>query len=217
MNALTSTNGNSSVAVGYDAIKLSTGWGNIGLGASAGAVITSGTGNTIIGSESNASGTGATSQIVLGRSVTATADSAVHIGSDGGHVRCDFTVDADWDQVSDVRKKTNIEDSTLGLEFISKLRPVIFNFKAPSEYPEEWQEYDANKTEPVVTDKKIGLIAQEVKQVIDDLDVEYYDGTWGERPDGQQEISMTAYVVPLIKAVQELSAEVEELKSKLEE
>ena len=105
----------------------------------------------------------------------------------------------------------------MGLGFINKLRTVIYNYKAPSEYPEEWTEYDAKVMEPHCKDKKIGLIAQEVKEAIDELGIEHYDGTWGERPDGQQEIGPSDYIYPLIKAVQELSAQVEELKSKSHE
>ena len=209
------TSGSLNVAIGSNAGAGVNAGGNIFIGVDTQSSAATDNSNTIIGYACNAGGTTANHRIVLSSgSLTGTTNSAVHIGNDSGHVRNDFTADATWDQVSDVRKKTNIEDSTLGLEFISKLRPVIFNFKAPSEYPEEWQEYDANKTEPVVTDKKIGLIAQEVKQVIDDLGIEYYDGTWGVRPDGQQEIGPSAYIIPLIKAVQELSAEVEELKKK---
>jgi hypothetical protein len=93
----------------------------------------------------------------------------------------------------------------MGLQFINKLRPVIFNWKSPSELPEEWQEYDADDTNPITPNKKIGLIAQEVKEVIDSLGITHYDSTWGVRENGQQELALTAYIVPLIKAVQELS------------
>jgi len=103
----------------------------------------------------------------------------------------------------------------MGLEFINKLRTVIFNWKAPSEFPKEWDAYNPEDTTPVTPNKKMGLIAQEVKEVIDELGIEHYDGTWGEKPDGQQEIGPADYIFPIIKAVQELSTQVDELKQEL--
>ncbi len=61
-----------------------------------------------------------------------------------------------------------------------------------------------------------GMIAQEVKEALDKAGVDTFGG-WKERADGSQKISREMFVIPLIKAVQELSAEVEELKAKLEE
>jgi len=49
-----------------------------------------------------------------------------------------------------------------------------------------------------------GLIAQEVKTALDTADVNTFKG-WKEDPDGIQNISREMYVLPLIKAVQELS------------
>jgi len=207
------TTASNNTAVGYAALTANTtGTQNVALGKSAGNQITTGNYNVCIGYDTRTSAVGSSAQIVIGTSVIGTANNAVFIGTSAGHVRNDFLDDATWDQVSDVRKKTNIEDSSMGLEFINKLRTVIFNFKAPSEFPEEWAEYNANQTEPLTENKKIGLIAQEVKEVIDELGIEHYDGTWGEKPNGQQEIGPSDYIFPLIKAVQELSAEVEELK-----
>ena len=65
------------------------------------------------------------------------------------------------------------------------------------------------------TDKYIyGFIAQEIKQAMDDAGVEDFNG-WGQDEDGRQRVSKELMVVPLVKAVQELSKKVEELESKL--
>ena len=61
-----------------------------------------------------------------------------------------------------------------------------------------------------------GLIAQEVKQALDKQGVDTFSG-WDENPDGRQNVSFEAFVLPLIKAVQELSAEVNELKQQLKD
>ena len=91
-----------------------------------------------------------------------------------------------------------------------------FTFKAPSEYPKEWTSYDKDKTEPRNNEVQHGLLAQDVKQALDNANVDTFSG-WSEDPDGCQRIGESAFVIPLIKAVQELSAQVEELKSKLGE
>ena len=56
-----------------------------------------------------------------------------------------------------------------------------------------------------------GLLAQEVKTSLDKLGIKNFKG-WGEDKYGVQEIHLEEFVVPLIKAVQELSKRVEELE-----
>ena len=58
-----------------------------------------------------------------------------------------------------------------------------------------------------------GMLAQEVKAALDKEGIDTFGG-WSENDDGMQNISREMFVIPLIKAIQELSAEVEELKSK---
>jgi hypothetical protein len=210
-NALyNNTTGSGNAVLGVDALTANTtGTENVAVGTNAGNTITTGNYNLCVGYNTDTGSASSDRRFVIGQDFNGTTNNAVHIGASGGHIRNDFLSDATWDQVSDVRKKTNIEDNSMGLEFINGLRTVIFNFKAPSEYPEEWQEYDASQTEPVVKDKKIGLIAQEVKAVIDELGIEHYDGIWGEKPNGQQEIGPSDYIFPLIKAIQELSTQLD--------
>mgnify|MGYP003669165219 FL=1 len=61
-----------------------------------------------------------------------------------------------------------------------------------------------------------GMIAQEVKEALDKADCDTFSG-WKEREDGSQTVSREMFVTPLIKAVQELSAEINELKKWKEE
>ena len=58
-----------------------------------------------------------------------------------------------------------------------------------------------------------GMIAQEVKSALDNAGVDTFSG-WKERPDGQQALALESFIMPLIKAVQELSAKVEKLEAK---
>lgn len=85
---------------------------------------------------------------------------------------------------SDIRLKENINDYYLGLDFIARQRPVGFNFKNKPEVLEH------------------GLIAQEVKSVMDDLDVDF--SGWYKRADDMQVLNYQKFVIPLINAVKEL-------------
>ena len=57
-----------------------------------------------------------------------------------------------------------------------------------------------------------GLVAQEVKAALDKTGVERFAG-WGEEEDGSQRISKEMFVIPLIKAVQELSTKNDSLET----
>jgi hypothetical protein len=59
-----------------------------------------------------------------------------------------------------------------------------------------------------------GMVAQEVKEAIDKSGVERFGG-WKEDEDGCQRLSKEMFVFPLIKAVQELSQQVEDLKKQI--
>ena len=75
--------------------------------------------------------------------------------------------------------------------------------------------YDAAKTEADHPNKMYGFIAQEVKQALDDHSVTDFAG-WTEDNEGIQGISYEMFVMPLVKAVQELSAENTALKARLD-
>ena len=102
-------------------------------------------------------------------------------------------------QTSDRNKKRDIQDSSLGLGFLNKLRPVEYKF--------------LNKTR-----KHYGLIAQEVEQVLIDNDISTNDFApfiKFNNPDTDRDEYGFRYgemVGILIKAVQELSARVTALE-----
>ena len=158
--------------------------------------------------------------IVIGNDITNSTTETFMWGASGKTV---ITSDFDtslvaFSQSSDIRKKTNIKDDNLGLEFINKLRNVSFQWKPRNEYPKEWNDY--NKENDIDTETiHHGFIAQEVKQSLEEcgVDISQKDGIWSEDADGMQRLANGKLVLPLVKAVQELSAQVEELKSKLGE
>lgn len=97
---------------------------------------------------------------------------------------------------SDKNAKRNIIDTPIGLEFVKKLRPVQYEL--------------LNNTE-----KHYGIIAQELEKTANDLGVKF-DGCKKVTTEQGKEIYVMNYtdlIAPLIKAVQELSEEIKNLKS----
>jgi len=193
-------------ALGKSALRaLVSGDNNLALGNNAGEAITTGSNNVLVGYDSEASAVGASNQIVIGASTTGLGDNYAVIGnanitrlyvaSDGaGVLYANGTI-----QTSDERLKENIEDSDLGLEFINKIRPVSYN------YINDKQD---GKT-------KYGIIAQEVQEVLKESSNEDFAGI--KDSDEYLGADYNQFVAPLIKAVQELSAEVKQLKQQLED
>jgi hypothetical protein len=205
-------------AIGTNALSNSEAADNTAVGKSAGDTIISGAENTLLGCNVDVASEDNNNNVVIGNNLTATdKNNAVFIGNNTNHIENDFNADATWNYSSDVRQKTNIEDDTLGLDFINKIRPVVYKHKSPSEFPKEWSSYDADDKEPMGGDKRIhGLIAQEVKETLDNQGIDTFGG-WSEGDDGRQRVSREMFVTPLIKAVQELSSENKELKDELNE
>ena len=106
-----------------------------------------------------------------------------------------------------------IKEDTLGLSFINDLRTVTHRWKPSNEIPEEFDDYNEENqkdTEVVMH----GFIAQEVKAALDTAGIDTFSG-WSENDDGMQNVSREMFVIPLVKAIQELSAKVEVLEDKL--
>ena len=91
---------------------------------------------------------------------------------------------------------------------------MTFNWKPNNELPKHFRDYAEENVKD--TDRVLhGMLAQEVKAALDKEGINTFGG-WKEDVDtGQQYLSQEMFVYPLIKAVQELSAKVEELESKL--
>ncbi len=207
------TTGPNNTAVGYYCLQQVTeGQSNTGIGKNVYEDLTTGDYNTGLGGEVEVSSSDAQHQITIGYGLGSNGDNNFTFGKAGNRVYNDFSSNASWTRSSDERKKQNIKDDNLGLDFINELRPVTFQWKPSNEFPKEWDEYSEENhmdTEVVMH----GLIAQEVKSALDNAGVDTFGG-WTENKDGMQNISREMFVFPLIKAVQELSAKVKELESK---
>jgi trimeric autotransporter adhesin len=229
----TCTTGSSNTAVGYAAMATaSTGTDNSCFGKNAGENMTTGIQNTLIGSNAgqgfaalttgsnnvmNSYATaGAVNQIVIGTDIcVGQGDNYFTFGKTGNRVYNQYTVDANWARTSDGRLKRNVNDMSLGLSFVNKLRPVSYQWKPSYEVPQELvtQYNEQNKMDLGVV--MHGFIAQEVKAALDEVGSTYNCGVWSEGSDGTQSISREMFIMPLVKAVQELSAQVTALQAEV--
>jgi len=97
---------------------------------------------------------------------------------------------------SDKRLKENIEALPYGLDDVMKMRAVEF----------DWKKDKANGKE---RGHDIGVIAQEMEEIVPEV-VKEYDGLQGK--DDFKAVDYSKLVPVLIKSIQELKAEIEELK-----
>jgi ribosomal protein S15P/S13E len=149
--------------------------------------------------------------MTLGYNVTNTTDNSVFIGAGGNFISNTFTSNATWSHSSDGRLKENVNDDTLGLSFINDLRPVTYNWKKQKDVDENLRDSFEKDTENL----QHGMIAQDVKAALDKAGVDTFAGWSVDSNKGIEQISEEMFVFPLIKAVQELSKEIEELKKDL--
>jgi hypothetical protein len=198
---------------------ITTGANSVCIGYQADTSSTVGQNNVMVGYQCVSSGNNVHNQIVLGYNVTSVGEDNFSFG-DGNTSRVynNFSSNASWTRSSDERLKKEIEtNEDCGLDFINDLRTVTFKWRPPSEYDESVPTRDEDKTEPKHKDKMYGFIAQEVKSSLDKFNIKDFNG-WSEAPDTKiQGISYELFVMPLVKSIQELSAEVKELKAKLED
>ena len=215
-------NDTTEVKIGLNAGSTSQGANSVAIGNQAG--ITNQSANSVcLGELSAVTGT---LQIQLGKSGTTT-----------------YAYGAVQDR-SDERDKADIQDIHLGLDFIDALTPKSYKFDYREDYRDHrtemqdvviGQDEDGNgiieQQEVTIPDTRelgeithdgthkrsrlhCGLVAQEVKQVMDDLGVDF-GGYQDHSINGGQDVMSIGYgelIAPMIKAIQELKARVEVLE-----
>jgi hypothetical protein len=211
--------GINNVGIGTDSLRqITTGDRNTALGDNSGNNITTGDFNTYIGAYAVASAADVNDEIVLkagSDALVGGGTETIRIGVDSDYITNDFGENATWTHSSDRRVKKDIKDNELGLEFINKLKTRNFKKKAPSEYPKEFDQYNAETTERKNPDKiHYGFVAQEVKEAMDSVGHSEFS-VWSKQDDGMELLGETELITPLVKAVQELTEENKRLKDKL--
>ena len=200
---------------------ITEGYNNTLIGKTAGPSITTGNSNVIIGALADVQNAASVKRIVIGSlASSASEDTTLYIGDNTNFLQYAYTGSGGVTISSDVRIKKNIRDTDLGLDFVNKLRPVKYNMRYPKDWgdglagenPEDYgEDYDKAEWD--------GFVAQEVKAAMDSSGVSF-TGWEVEKNDDfenpRQRLAYSHFVIPLVKAVQELSAQNEVLAAKVE-
>ena len=198
------TSGGDNVFVGaWCAASATTAVDNVLVGRGAGYDVTSGASNTCIGHSAGNSGTNdittGSNNTLIGHDAaasSATVSNEITLGdSNITSLRCQVQTIS---SLSDARDKTDIVDSPDGLKLINLLRPRKFT----------WAMRQASENDGKT---ELGFIAQELDEALGDKN-DYIHAVSKNNPD-KLEVSYGRLIPVLVKAIQELTIEVETLKS----
>ena len=188
------TTGDFNTAMGYQSLNSNTtGCQNTALGYSSGSLITVGSNLTVIGNNAQPTSGVANNQITLGNNAVTS-------------LRCNVQTIT---SLSDIRDKKNIKDLTLGLDFLMKIKPRLFNWDK-----REWYENnisDGTKLQEIPT---AGFIAQELDEVQTNENAEWLNLVLKDNPE-KIEASYGNLLPVMVKAMQELKTENDMLKDRL--
>lgn len=217
--------GLANTAIGVEALILNTSGGaNVGIGCWALEANTTGSNNVALGNNSLRYKVDGTDNSNYSNSCGVGYDSRVSASYQvqlGGSSTTTYAFGSVQDR-SDERDKADIRDTVLGLDFINALHPVDFKWDMRDDY----HVVDEETGEIVHLEKDgskkrnryhHGLIAQEVKAVLDAQGVDF-GGYQDHSVNGGSDVRSIGYaelIGPLIKAVQELSTRVQAMNTKL--
>jgi hypothetical protein len=193
---------------------------NTAIGALAMANQTTGEANTAVGYgalRSMVDGSNATTvrnSTAIGYNSAVSGDAQLQLGNSGTTTYAYGAVQ----NRSDMRDKADIQPTALGLDFINKLKPVDFKWDYRQDYIQRDEEGNVTYLPKDGSKKRArfhhGLIAQDVKEVIEQTGVDF-GGFQDHAVNGGNDVLSIGYeelIAPLIKAVQELTARVKELE-----
>ena len=216
-NALVlNTTGIGGTAIGYDALKSNTtGNYNIAIGRNALMFNLTGSFNTIIGSNSDVTSNSFDNATAIGANVQLDASNKIRLGDTNVGIiegAVSYTVP------SDGRFKKDVTNLDHGLEFINKLRPVTYHWDS-SAYAKHTNIPDSNRNLEAEQQKDsklmTGFIAQEVEQSANDIKYNFSGINAPENDIQTYSLAYAQFVVPLVKAVQELHVKNQELETRL--
>jgi hypothetical protein len=193
-------NGSANVAIGMTSLYDNTsGYNNTGIGNSALTNNTTGTYNTALGFSSGGNVTTGYNLTLIGYDAQPTFGSSQNEITLGNFqiskLRCNVQ---SITSLSDKRDKTNIRDLTLGLDFISKLKPRQFNWDKRDWYDNKIS--DGSKMEEKLT---AGFIAQELDEVQISDNADWLNLVTKENPE-KWEATYGNLIPVIVKAIQEL-------------
>jgi hypothetical protein len=223
LEALYTNNGDGNNAIGNNALSLNT-TGNFNVGFGYRSMISNITGsyNTGLGSLTDVSGTVNNASAVGYNAIVNTSDK-IRLGD----ASVTIIETALATMPSDGRFKFNIkEEDVKGLEFINRLRPVVYNFDTkkfqqfltknmPDSLSKKYFEHtDFTKSTGI---RQSGFIAQEVEIAEKETGYDFNGLHKPENENDNYSIAYGQFVVPLVKSVQELSRQNDSLKKEIAE
>jgi hypothetical protein len=207
------TTGTDNVAVGFSALRQNTtGSRNVAIGANTGAASTNITDGTFVGANAQGNANAFFNVTALGANAVVTANNQVRLGNStvtsiGGAVA--------WTSFSDGRIKENIRENVIGLEFINKLRPVTYVVSSSKLNQLLGTKAPVGNTS---TEKRqTGFIAQDVAKIAEELQFEFSGVDAPKNDKDLYGLRYAEFVVPLVKATQELSKQVQDLTQLVQE
>lgn len=110
-------------------------------------------------------------------------------------------------QTSDINDKEEIENSALGIDFINNLKPKQWKWKDKTDISGKELKYKR---------KHHGLIGQEVKQVLDSMNIDTNDfaGYIYSEETGKCHLRLSEFIAPIIKSIKELTERIKVLENK---
>lgn len=132
-----------------------------------------------------------------------------------------------WTTLSDGRYKKNIKENVPGLVFINKLRPVTYNLDIAAmqntraannkaETDKNILEENIQSPEKIIDITATGFIAQEVEKAAQETGFDFNGVDKPQTEGGTYGLRYDEFVVPLVRAVQELSADQKNIKSRMD-
>ena len=231
--------GSNNTSCGFSSLYTSNGDHNVAIGSYALHNLENASQSTAIGSLALQNNINYSASSGVGYNAQVTGSNQVQLGNSTATT---YAYGAVQDR-SDVRDKADIRDTTLGLDFVNALRPVDFKWDMREDYrPEAPQAPDQDASQEAkaayetakakwLEDVKLanithdgskkrgryhhGLIAQEVKAVLDSKGIDFggYQDHSIKGGDDVLSIGYEELIAPMLKAIQELSAEIAALKS----
>lgn len=189
--------------------------GNTAIGYNAGDTYNNGYYNVFVGANTDVNGADYYNDIAIGQGTVCTDVSQARLGNSsttsiGGY--------ADWTNISDGRVKKNIKQNVPGLAFINKLQPITYNLDLDAaDKIIQYQRKDSTgkvmplssleKTARAAKEKILytGFVAQDVEKVAKNLNYDFSGVDAAKNDKSLYGLRYGSFVVPLVKAVQELS------------
>ena len=213
--------GNNNSAIGYNSLlSNTTGNNNSAIGYNSLRSNTTGNNNSALGYLAFSAGATYSNSTALGYNTVISASNQVRLGNNavtsiGGQVA--------WTTLSDARFKTENAQKVPGIDFIKKLRPVTYyvNHNAMNTYSDAAKGSGQSSDDRASLGKNTynptylktlesGFMAQEVEKAAKELGYEFNGVDAPKNEKDYYGLRYSQFVVPLVKAVQELNEKLEQ-------